>query len=1194
LRFDRHSSRQIGLRQKTRLTQGIFFKEPDMTARRIWTTWALILLCAITAKSQEPAAEGNGKDADDAAIREQTIYVPYSKLEEVFEAQGRGVFVPYEQFQKLWKQARETLPSEPDEKPPVAALITAIDNVATVGEEVVNVSAKLKIEVLAEGWHEVPLRLADAAILSAKLGDVPARIVSKPQAGYVLLVKKEGEEPEELELAIEYSKAFSKAPGQNSVSFQPPQAPANRWEIRIPESGVKVEVHPMIAATETPGGGPDDEPADETVVLAFVGAAPSMRIDWTPKAEGATGLEALASVQAEQQVTIDEGVVRTRTQLSYKISRAELSKLSIETPSDHRVLNVFDPNVKEWSVARDGNLNKITVQLYEPARETQKITIELEKFSDDLLQKPVQVPVVQASGVGRQQGVVVVRVASTLRAETVTRAGLLQLDAAELPGLLAKGRWDFSYRYASLPFDLSFSVEKVQPQIRTHELVEAYFEPERLTVDLFALYEIERAGVFQLELDVPQGFEVRQVRGHAAAEAKAVVVDSHHLQGENKTRLVVNLSRKAIGKVGLFVELLQRLEDPNLLTPTGSASDIALPLARVAPEGVEQSTGRLIVYAPESLRVNPSKQDGVQSISFAEALEGSASTRNSRFGQAREVLAFAYTREPVDLVMAVERRKPYITARQFLLSRIKSGVVEYEARFFYDIRYSSVKSLRLDVPAELASEIRNDSTTVVRDARLDPQPDDVADGYVAWSLTGEAELLGQVTIKFSWEKKIKELDIGGSMDEPERLPRLAPKDVDRAWGQIVVAKAETLDVRVSGEPVGLRPIDPQHDLMPGVQVADAARAFEFHEDWELSVTATRYELIEVKRTSIERAVVRMEVTRGDVISVQALYRMRSAQQRLAITLPPEVEFDTAPLRVNGRSVSLERGEAANNQFYVPLAGQNPEEPFLLELRYTMPGDHRRLDLPEFPSQPAVQKVYLCAYIPRELALLRSDGPWTDEMEWRWYEALNTRPFPHRDDKQLIAWVIDGLNVPNPAEDFVTDGRLYSFSTLQPAPPPDGSLRLVAVDETKFHASVFAVVALLLLLTPRPLSNKLAAVALLVVLLLAAGVFLPTLSRQIMDGALLSAILMVLAVWFVWHVWRIWPHVVAALSRKKVADETAAGTEPSTGTSASESPAESPPAQQEQKSDGQTTVEDSADNIRRVPTDDQQKGGRDDA
>jgi hypothetical protein len=87
------------------------------------------------------------------------------------------VFLPYEQFQQLWKQAQEALRTEPDQPPPVAALINQIDSEAVVGEQVVQVTARLKLELLSPGWHEIPLRLADASIQSARLGDQPARLL---------------------------------------------------------------------------------------------------------------------------------------------------------------------------------------------------------------------------------------------------------------------------------------------------------------------------------------------------------------------------------------------------------------------------------------------------------------------------------------------------------------------------------------------------------------------------------------------------------------------------------------------------------------------------------------------------------------------------------------------------------------------------------------------------------------------------------------------------------------------------------------------------------------------------------------------------------------------------------------------------------------------------------------------------------
>ena len=55
------------------------------------------------------------KSADDKPLREQTIYIPYDKLRQVFEQSGRGVFLPYDKFQELWLAARRAtlLPPRP-------------------------------------------------------------------------------------------------------------------------------------------------------------------------------------------------------------------------------------------------------------------------------------------------------------------------------------------------------------------------------------------------------------------------------------------------------------------------------------------------------------------------------------------------------------------------------------------------------------------------------------------------------------------------------------------------------------------------------------------------------------------------------------------------------------------------------------------------------------------------------------------------------------------------------------------------------------------------------------------------------------------------------------------------------------------------------------------------------------------------
>ncbi len=1110
------------------------------------------------APAEKPPTKPGDQDAvgdpsQERLIREQSIYIPYEKLRKVFEKEGRGVFLPYEKFQELWQAAQENTKPAASPKPPVASLITESDNEATVAKDMVRVKARLKVEILSEGWTEVPLRLADAAITGATLDGQPARVVAAGDAGYKLLIEKKGKQPQQLDLVLDYAKAITRAPGQNSVSFQAPQTPVSRWKVRIPEPGVKVSVQPLIAATEAPA---DDKakPAaktEETVILAFVGAAPTVRIEWTPKAEGATGLEALASVQTEQQVWINEGVIRTRTQLVYALSRAELGQLAFEVPGGQKVVNVFDVNVRQWSVQAADKKQKVSVQLFEPAKGSQNLTVELEEFAGQEQESKVRVPVIRALGVGRQQGVLVVQVADGLRAEIGQSSGLLQVDRAELPPALAKGDWAFSYRYAAVPYELELNVEKVQPRILVDSLVEAQLRPERLTLSMLAIYTIERSGVFRLDLDVPEGYEVRQVRGRAAAGAAEAQVDGYYLEGDKKTHLVVNLGRKALGRVGLELELSRELHEPDLLTPTGKSAQIGIGIPQVAPAirrdvpaadkpadpkvvrapgkpvvgpaSVEHFSGRVLINAPESLRVNPAKNEGLRSISFQEALEGMESRRLGKGGDTRPVLAFAFAQDPTTLSLTVERRKPQVTMRQLLVARVEDGVVKYQATFFYNILYSGVKSLRIDVPAELAGQLRNNTRTI-REKVIDPQPAGVEKGDTAWSFSGETELIGDGSIELLWERKLDKLDIGATV--PLAIPRLKPMNVDLAWGQIVLTKTETIDLNDPEQPKGLRPIDPQYDLMPGAKVPGAARAFEFHDAWALTIPATRYDLQEIKSTCIERAVVRMVVTRANKISVQALYRIQSVRQRLELKLPEGATLDSQQ-RVNGKPLQPEVGP--KGEYFIPVAEPHADKSFLLELRYSLDGDGSVLVCPEFPQEPAAQKVYVAVYLPQERSLLDKRGPWSEQFHWRVGSRLKWVHDNDISEQNLLNWVCQPLRLP---ESFQTDGRMYAFSALALQSGPDGALRLATLHENWLSFGLIgAVLVGGLLLLPVRAGGRALAVGVLIVGLVLLGVFLPILAHQILGGALAASLLVVLVVWVVRFLMQTRPAQAAAGSRR---------------------------------------------------------------
>ena len=142
---------------------------------------SLLVLCAA---GSAPAADKPATVDPADPLRERTIYIPYEKLRNVFEKEGRGVFLPYEQFQELWRAAREGSSKPPDAGPPVEALITEIASEAEVAADVVRVVSRIRIELLTKGWHQIPLRLGDAAITSAQIDGRPARIVADGRGGH--------------------------------------------------------------------------------------------------------------------------------------------------------------------------------------------------------------------------------------------------------------------------------------------------------------------------------------------------------------------------------------------------------------------------------------------------------------------------------------------------------------------------------------------------------------------------------------------------------------------------------------------------------------------------------------------------------------------------------------------------------------------------------------------------------------------------------------------------------------------------------------------------------------------------------------------------------------------------------------------------------------------------------------------------
>ncbi len=258
----------------------------------------------------------------------------------------------------------------------------------------------------------------------------------------------------------------------------------------------------------------------------------------------------------------------------------------------------------------------------------------------------------------------------------------------------------------------------------------------------------------------------------------------------------------------------------------------------------------------------------------------------------------------------------------------------------------------------------------------------------------------------------------------------------------------------------------------------------------------------------------MVITRSGQTGVQALFRLRSAHQRLTLQLPEGVQYDSQPVRINGNPVGLERGD--KDEVYVPMAGHDPNQSLVLELRYSLPQASGRLDLPQFPDDPAMQRVLLNVFLPKERALAAWFGPWAEE--WQWFDTgmLNWVPNNSRTDEAAEAWITEGLAL-SASPPFQRDGTMFSFSALKPEAPPTGSLRIVTFSKNFLNSCVLILLAVVAIACLRSsLKIKIIALTSVILALVLVGVFAPTLAAHLFSLPITAGLTIAILMWCAWY------------------------------------------------------------------------------
>src|SRR5205085_1805255 len=155
---------------------------------KIMRLFSLVSCCLIAAAFAVRAVDEN-PDAPPSKVlvRERNVYVPYEKLKETFEKEGRGVFLPYEEFLKLWNAAQPKEKPPEEVKPPADAVISGGSYTGVASDNAVRFEVTYKVRALGKNWSELVLPLRNVAIETATVSDSLAVFAPKGD-GYTLVL----------------------------------------------------------------------------------------------------------------------------------------------------------------------------------------------------------------------------------------------------------------------------------------------------------------------------------------------------------------------------------------------------------------------------------------------------------------------------------------------------------------------------------------------------------------------------------------------------------------------------------------------------------------------------------------------------------------------------------------------------------------------------------------------------------------------------------------------------------------------------------------------------------------------------------------------------------------------------------------------------------------------------------------------
>ena len=922
---------------------------------------------ALKARLEELAANAFGAAPAEPAktiTKEQTIYVPFEKLEDVFGKEERGVFLPYREFLEMWN--RLNLPEKLKKtEPPVEGVLAAANYVGKVTGDVAEIKAKLSFEALKEGWSKLALGAGELSIAEAK----SSAVLNFADGGYEVLFPAKGSY--EIEAVI-FGRVVRET-GRSTLRLKLPRTSVSQFELTIPDKGLDFTITPASAfsAVENADG--------STKLVVYFGASQEVNIAWTKKT-GETALTALLFADVQTEVRVSAGAVRTDATANYRILRAGVTALEILVPDNQQVLAVNGQNLKEWTLKPEAGAQRLHVDLHTAAKDTYQLSIRMEAALPALPQT-VKLPLVQAQGVERQSGSISV---SAPDGELVVEVGALEGLTQQAVGVAKDGKAVAglvgSYRYLRLPYAGSITVSEAKPLIEVAGETLLRVTPEMQELTARFDYTVKKAGIFSTQIELPAGF--------AQAEATGEQIESATVQDvAGKKVLNVKFATRRIGKFAFTVTA----EAPR------AKPDEAVSVPVFTPQNVERTEMRVGLAIHVSLKANTVDKGDLRE----EDIRNLGGIPIKDAGATPLTLGFRYRGAAKPAQVQFELRKSRVSAEVLALVEVREALIRSSWTIAYHVEYAGVNEFSIEMPKAIGDDVQIDGANIKERIKTDGKDaQGQPTGAVVWRIVLQDKVLGGYELRLSHDTARGEQKQGAVAQIA--LTEIKPLNLFRETGQVAIIKDGNLEFTKT-DAKGLEIIDPK-ELHGSLQRDGVFLAYKYSaHPVALTLDVSKNFYLDVPSAIVSYAVLTSVIAEDQSETTEVIYWVRNnSQQFFSIQLPTKAGKQAKLLSdafVDGHPQQPSKRPDKNELLIRLPARQDGDKVFPVRFVYEVPSPKpgERLDWrgtldiqPPKLSDTEVLQTKWTLWLPADFRYVKFDGSMRETIGKRGWDRFWSR------------------------------------------------------------------------------------------------------------------------------------------------------------------------------------------------------------